>query len=89
VTLFHRTSADNAVSIRKDGFRDGEAQYLTDRPFAGVWFTDDPETIPNDGRGVLLSAELEESAIAEYEWTEEGKPYREWLIPAAVVNAAK
>ena len=45
VTLFHRTSADNVVSIRRDGFRDGEGQYLTDRPFAGVWFTDPSRTM--------------------------------------------
>jgi hypothetical protein len=24
--------------------------------------------------------------LAPYEWIEEGKPYREWLAPAAVLN---
>jgi len=24
--------------------------------------------------------------LAEYEWIEEGKPYREWLVPAALIN---
>jgi hypothetical protein len=27
-----------------------------------------------------------ESAIAEFEWSEEGKLYREWLIPAQFIN---
>jgi hypothetical protein len=26
--------------------------------------------------------------IAAYEWVKEGKPYREWLIPAAILNGA-
>jgi hypothetical protein len=29
-----------------------------------------------------------EDDLAFYEWSEEGKPYREWLIPAAIVNAS-
>ena len=36
----------------------------------------------------LLQVEVEEPLIAAYEWIEEGKPYREWLIPAAVLNKA-
>jgi hypothetical protein len=24
--------------------------------------------------------------LSEFEWVEEGKPYREWLIPAEVIN---
>ena len=26
------------------------------------------------------------NALDQYEWKEEGKGYREWLIPAAVIN---
>jgi len=25
--------------------------------------------------------------IADYEWIEDGKPYREWLVPASFLNA--
>jgi hypothetical protein len=28
-----------------------------------------------------------EGEIADFEWIEEGKSYREWLIPAAMVNS--
>ena len=34
----------------------------------------------------LLQVEVEEPLIAAYEWVAEGKPYREWLIPADVLN---
>ena len=36
----------------------------------------------------LLQIEVAEEILAPYEWVKEGKPYREWLIPAAVVNRA-
>jgi hypothetical protein len=26
--------------------------------------------------------------LAAFEWVEEGKPFREWLVPAAVLNDA-
>jgi hypothetical protein len=34
-----------------------------------------------------VALEITEEELASYEWTEEGKPYHEWLVPAAVVNA--
>jgi hypothetical protein len=34
----------------------------------------------------LLQIEVAEEVIAPYEWVKEGKPYREWLIPSAVLN---
>jgi hypothetical protein len=36
----------------------------------------------------LIRIELakEESEIASFEWIEDGKPYREWLIPASLLN---
>jgi hypothetical protein len=32
---------------------------------------------------------MAESDLARYEWVEDGKPYREWLIPARIVNGGK
>jgi hypothetical protein len=29
---------------------------------------------------------LSEADLDQYEWKEEGKVYREWLIPAAIIN---
>jgi hypothetical protein len=34
----------------------------------------------------LLEIHMPEHVIAEFEWVEDGKPYREWLIQARVVN---
>jgi hypothetical protein len=36
---------------------------------------------------MLLAVDVAPSVVEPYEWTEEGKPYREFLVPAALVNA--
>jgi hypothetical protein len=35
-----------------------------------------------------LQITIAEDLLAAFEWVEEGKPYREWLVPAAVLNEA-
>lgn len=30
---------------------------------------------------MLLAVETDRADLGEWEWVEEGKPYREWLIP--------
>jgi hypothetical protein len=87
--LWHRTSADRAESILREGFRDGHGGYMTDREFRGVWLSDQPLD-SNDGAwgDTLLRVMLgcTEDEISDFEWIEEGKAYREWLIPALFVN---
>ena len=34
-----------------------------------------------------IDLDIEPDAIDEYEWLEDGKTCREWLIPSALVNA--
>jgi hypothetical protein len=84
--LFHRTSRQNANEILRDGFRDATDYYTTDELHTGVWLSnkilDGNEGANGD---TVLSVDLSEEAIADYEWIEEGKSHREWLIPAAVV----
>lgn len=87
--LFHRTKADNARAILAGGFRDAEGRYLTDQTFRGVWLSDRPLNINQGADGdTLLEVALDvgEAELAEWEWVEEDKPYREFLIPASVVN---
>ena len=36
---------------------------------------------------LLVELDLIEQELAQFEWVEEGKDYREWLIPAALINA--
>src|SRR4051794_38175011 len=85
--LFHRTHAAIAALILRDGFRDGTGSYLTDEQHSGVWLSNVPLDINEGAAGdTLLKLDLPERTISNYEWIEEGKPYREWLIPAQLIN---
>jgi hypothetical protein len=93
IVLYHRTTAAAAQQIVREGFRDAEGYYLTDRLWRGVWLSDVPLDSsdfggPPDATTLLrVTVDLDEEALSEWEWVEEGKPYREWLAPAALVNA--
>jgi len=52
-----------------------------------VWVADSPldENEGADGDRVL-AIEVPEEAIADFEWIEELTGYREWLVPAEVLN---
>jgi hypothetical protein len=85
--LFHRTTLDRMRAIVADGFRDGTGRYLTDQDWSGVWFADRPLDIDEGARGeYVLTVDIPESVVVPYEWVEEGKPYREFLVPATVAN---
>ena len=77
LAVFHRTTKDAAAKILQGGFRDITSRYLTDREWSGVWVSDRP-----------LDNSEGASGEARLEWVEEGKPFREWLVPAAVLNDA-
>jgi hypothetical protein len=80
VILYHRTTRNNADAILKNGFRDGTGTYLTDREWSGVWLSNIPLDCNEGAMGEVLfevDLQLPESEIADYEWIEEGKPYRE------------
>jgi hypothetical protein len=89
LTLYHRTTEANARQIIANGFRDGTGYYLTNRLWSGVWFSDQPLD-ENEGAcgNVLLRIKLDKRRreIAKFEWIEDGKGYREWLMPAALIN---
>jgi hypothetical protein len=86
--FFHRT--DDANAILSSGFKDGTGNYLTTNEYSGVWLSNIPLDA-NEGAfgGTLLLVELDlaEADLAQFEWIEEGKGFREWLIPAALVNS--
>jgi len=85
VRVYHRTSA--ADQILAGGFRDAEGNYLTPNTYSGVWVGDCPLD-ENEGAvgDRVLAIEVPEEAIADFEWVEELKGYREWLVPAEVLN---
>src|SRR5262245_8840384 len=87
LTLFHRTARTTAERILRSGFRDTTARYLTDREWSGVWVADRPLDNSEGASGeALVQVEIAEEILTDYEWIEEGKPYREWLVPADILN---
>lgn len=83
--LFHRT--DRAQEILTDGFRDTVEQ----RPGGiarGVWFSDRPLDASDDILGIgLLAVDIPMEIAERYEWQDGGDRYREFCIPADVVNS--
>jgi hypothetical protein len=87
MNYYHRTNA--AEAIIRDGFRDAEGSYMhVGITLRGVWISD----VPLDGNEGAKGDQLFEIKfspdfdISEYELIEEEKPYREWCVPAEVVN---
>lgn len=88
--LYHRTSGEAAIGITRGGFRDATGSYLTisGNDYTGVWFSNIPLDVNEGAHGdTVLTLEMPIRLIREYEWIEDGKPYREFLVPAAIVNA--
>ena len=96
-TLYHRTTALAAQVILDSGFRDNRDNFgfvnEAGEPFElkGVWLSD----VPLDGndfgrdRETLLAVTLDDHDLIDCEVLGEGnfQSYREWLVPAAVINA--
>lgn len=89
--FYHRTTAANAARILSDGFRDRTAKYMTGVELTGVFLSDIPLGV-NEGATVAhdtvlqVTLDIPESDLAERELVEEGKGYREWVVPAEIVN---
>jgi hypothetical protein len=92
MTFYRRTMGDRAAAILSHGFEDATGSYGTDFEYSGVWLSDRPLDCNDAGFSpavnVLLEIELDlpEAEIADYEWIEEDKGYREWLVPASILN---
>jgi hypothetical protein len=83
--VYHRTYVSEAILA--DGFRDGVGTYLTADTYHGVWVSDRPLGSNEGASGdVILAIEAPEDVLSPFEWVEEGKPYREWLVPADILN---
>jgi hypothetical protein len=85
--LYFRTSAFEANAILSGGFHD-TAGWRADQEYPGVWLAN-VDLLKGNAGTVLLAVDLllPDAAIAEFEWSGEGRRYREYLIPAAVLNA--
>jgi hypothetical protein len=90
--LFRRVTTEEANRILTVGFEDKAGTYLTNQKRTGVFVSTRPldcnEGVPLAAI-VLLEIRLAmlEADISDYEWTEEGKSYREWQLPAAMLNS--
>jgi hypothetical protein len=82
--LYHRT--DHAQAIRDGGFVDGEGYYLTAHVHCGVWVSDQPLDGNEGAFGDVLEIEVPEEVAVPFEWVEDGKGYREFLMPASILN---
>lgn len=82
--LYHRTEA--AAAILVSGFREGVGSYLTDETFKGSGSASTAGRNEVASGSTLLPVDVPEATVVEFEWVEEGNGYREFLVPAAVVN---
>jgi len=86
--VYHVTSVEGADGIRKHAFKDSTGTYLTINEYTGVWVSDSP--LDNNDMGgasdFCFEIEVEDESISEYEWVEDHKTYREWLIPSQILN---
>jgi len=83
--VYHRTSA--AQAILSGGFKDATGTYMTRNEYTGVWLSDEPLDINEGADGdTILTLDIPETILVEWEWVEEGKGFREFLVPAKIVN---
>jgi hypothetical protein len=90
--LFHRTNSKNAANILKHGFRDTTGSYMMNTNVTGVWVSDEIlDEQAGAGGDAILQIEVKASKrdFDCFEVKEEGKPYREWCVPARLLNEGK
>lgn len=86
-TYFHTTDA--AAAILREGFRDGEGGYMfATLTLRGVFLANVPVGVNEGAKGgdvleVRLPADLD---VGDYELVQEGSTYREWCMPADLIN---
>ena len=88
MSFYHRTTAEAAAAILDGGFRDATGTYGTGVQHIGVWLSNVPLD-ENEGTatGPVLEVSVDDpDQIAPYEWVQD-IGYREWLVPAALLNA--
>ena len=88
--LFHIANTANAEAILKDGFRDVMEYHHAGQEWTGVWVSSEPldwsqRQYLNEAN-TLFAIEIPEDVISKFEWVEEGKTIREWLVPASLLN---
>lgn len=88
--FYHRAKPEIAQTILQEGFKNSSGDFLTNKLWTGVWLSSVPAEKRNDeddAVNLMVKFEAtERELLSRWEWTAEGRPYREWLIPAALLN---
>lgn len=87
--MIHYHTTDAADAILRGGFRDATGSYmLHDFELTGVFLGDSPMTVNEGANGdQVLRVEMPDDVdLADFELIEDGKPYREWCVPATLIN---
>ena len=91
--LYHVTDRGSAERIREQGFNDTEVIHDDSELLIGVWLADrclagEEDVGPRLGPvpDVALWLDLPPDEVEPYERTDREKPYREFCVPARVVN---
>jgi len=87
--VYHMARAGNAPDIETRGFRGPPGRYLTDSLHNGVRVSDRPllaESEIESEPTVCFEIAVPDKVLLSREWTEPRKGYREFLVPAAVLN---
>ena len=88
MTIYYHTT-DAADAILREGFRDATGSYMfATFELTGVFLGDSPMDINEGAKGdQLLQGEFPVDVdLSDFELIEEHKPYREWCVPAALIN---
>jgi hypothetical protein len=85
VKLYHPTR--HAAEILRDGFGETSGAYVTEGDRSGVWLFDRPVDTRMGGgdEAVMLVIEIPMSVVVPFEWGFD-LPYRQFLLPAALLN---
>jgi hypothetical protein len=85
VNVYHPTR--HAPEILRDGFGEATGAYLTETDHSGVWLFDRPidDHVADNDPNVIMELDIPESVLAPFEWVI-GVPYRQFLVPAKLVN---
>jgi hypothetical protein len=85
VKLYHVTDAAEADAIGRDGFRDAEGSFgPTSLWLLGVFVSDEPLAVAEGDH--VIEVVLPDSTPLEPHLVGQGEGYREWCVPAAVLN---
>jgi hypothetical protein len=91
--LYHVTDRDSGELILEQGFQDAEVIHDDRELLIGVWLADrclagEEDVGPRLGPvpDAALWLEVPATEIEPYERTDPGKPYREFCVPARIVN---